>query len=70
MQKVVLIKNNPQREIPQVVKAAEVLIEIERFVKEIKEEVRFIKLNSTAKSYTLSDGTFIYAEGKNGYLCH
>lgn len=67
MQKIVLIKKNPPRPIPQVGSASDVIIEIERYVEEIEQEVRFIKMKSTAKSYTLSDGTFIYAEGKNGY---
>lgn len=63
----VAVKKTPISAIPLVGSSAEVDKEITKYCDEIDKEVFHISNKALKKSYNLTDGVFIYAEGKDGY---
>lgn len=62
-----IIKKNPAKTIPLKGSSSEVDDEIGKYCAEIEKEIDHIRSIARNKSYGLTDGTFIYAEGKDGY---
>lgn len=62
-----IIKKNPRRVIPIVGSETNVKEEVDKYIEEINSEINFIRANSIRKEYSLTDGEFIYSEGKDGF---